>query len=513
MSEKVNSILIAEDQDIARLGLRLTLEKMSGVEVVGEAVDGEAVIDQCDRLHPDIILMDIDLPKVSGIEATKHLKKTKPEIRIIVFTSDSSDDTVFAAIGAGADGYCLKNVSAEQLRTAIDSVSKGAAWLDPKIAHRVLQAQVQAKAKIDKNESDAGKNISGRQTPLLDAQQMDVLQLIGKGMTIEQIASQKHVSPLVIETKLRTILGNVAMVPSQVVNSQGKTPSGNRQPIIPGLILSDRFIIEEKIGVGGVSTVYRGKDLSIGRTVAIKTLNRQNVEDELDVKRFLQEAKAASQISHTNVITIFDFGVTAEKQPYIVMDFIEGGSIEHLLADQKLTLKRTLGIFIQICDALTAAHKKGIIHRDLKPSNIMLVNTDDGSDMVKLVDFGMAKFILESEDLKLTKSGEICGTPTYMSPEHFQGRKLDARSDIYSFGCVLYEALTGNPPFDAVSVFEMMNCHLNEKPSRLPFLRPNKNVPPALESILFGLLEKEPEKRPQSISEVKTALQAVLQTL
>ncbi len=510
MAEKLNSVLIAEDQDIARLGLRLTLEKMSGIEVVGEAADGEAVIAQTEQLHPTIILMDIDLPKISGIEVTKQIKKTHPDIGIIMFTSDSSDETVFAAIGAGADGYCLKNVSSEQLRTAIDSVSKGAAWLDPGIAHRVLQAQVQAKAKVTSPEG-SGKNPSVNKA-ILDDQQIQVLNLIGKGMTIEQIASEIKQQPADVESKLRTILGNVALVPSQVVTSHARTPSGNRSLIVPGIILSDRFIIEEKIGVGGVCTVFRGKDLSIGRTVAIKMLNGQNLNDELDVKRFLQEAKAASAISHPNVITIFDFGVTSDKQPYIVMDYIEGMSIENLIIEQKLTLPRTLAIFLQVCDALIAAHKKGIIHRDLKPSNIMLVKTDDEIDMVKLVDFGMAKFIRESEDLKLTKSGEICGTPTYMSPEHFQGRKLDPGSDIYSFGCVLYEALTGNPPFEAVSVLEMMNCHLNEKPSRLPFLRPGKHIPEELESLLFKCLEKEPDQRPQTIAEVRAVLAKVLQS-
>ena len=143
----------------------------------------------------------------------------------------------------------------------------------------------------------------------------------------------------------------------------------------------------------------------------------------------------------------------------------------------------------------------------------MLLNTDDGSDVVKLVDFGMAKFIIESEDLKLSKTGDLCGTPTYMSPEHFQGHKLDARSDIYSFGCVLYEALTGSTPFTGVSIYDMMNCHVNEKPSRLPFLRPGKKVPDELESLLFKTLEKEPDKRPQSIVDVRTSLSQILKNL
>ncbi len=450
MNETKHRVLIAEDHDIARLGLRLTLEKMSDVEVVGEAADGDSVLALTEQLQPSIILMDINLPGISGIQATKIIKNTHPHIFIIMFTSDSSDETVFAALGAGADGYCLKNVSAEELRTAIDSVSQGAAWLNPGIGQRVLKTQVEARAKL-----------AGVEQPALIHQ------------STLQSGSTRTESPVVIK---------------------------------PGVVLAGRFKIEETIGAGGVSTVYRGKDLSIGRMVAIKMLHQQPLTDEKEVQRFLLEAKTASAISHPNVITIFDFGVTPQGQPYMVMDYIDGISLDELIKTSELTLQRIIGIFIQVCDAMIAAHKKGIIHRDLKPSNIMLVKTDDGTDSVKLVDFGMAKFFIESEDLKLSKTGDLFGTPLYMSPEHFQGLKLDTRSDIYSLGCVLYETLTGNPPFNGTSLFEVMNYHLNEKPSRLPFLRPGKALPDKLDSLLFSMLAKTLDERPASMAEIKVAL-------
>jgi serine/threonine-protein kinase len=235
-------------------------------------------------------------------------------------------------------------------------------------------------------------------------------------------------------------------------------------------------------------------------------LQQQPLTEDKDVQRFMLEAKAASAISHPNVITIFDFGVTAQGKPYIVMDYLDGISLDDLLKKQKVELKRILGILAQVCDAMTAAHKKGIIHRDLKPTNIMLIKTDDGTDFVKVVDFGMAKFLIESEDLKLSKSSDLFGTPLYMSPEHFQGLKLDVRSDIYGLGCVLYEALTGNPPFMGNSLFDVMNKHLNEKPSMMPFMRPGKGLSPELESLLLSMLAKDREQRPQTMAEVKACL-------
>lgn len=491
-AEKTNRILIAEDQEVARLGLRVTLEKMAGMQVVGEAVDGESVIKQVGEVHPNIILMDINLLGMDGIEATKRIKHSTPDIGILMFTADSSDDTVFAALGAGADGYCLKDISADQLRTAIDSVAKGAAWLDPGIAKCVLRSRVKARSNAVEHKAGGSKAADEHNVPL-DKHQTAILELVEQGLSVDQIANRLHMAQSLVELKLRSILGGAV----------------GKSSVQPGAVLSDRFAIESVIGSGGICTVYKGKHLTIGRPVAVKMLHQRPLTTDMEVKRFLQEARAASAISHANVVTIFDFGLTPEGQPYMVMDYIDGVSLEQLIKEQKLTVHKVLAIFIQVCDALAAAHKRGILHRDLKPSNIMLVKDDAGADMVKLVDFGMAKFIVESEDLKLSKTGDLCGTPLYMSPEHFKGTNLDARSDIYSLGCVMYEALTGNPPFSGISVYEMMNAHINEEPSRLPFLRPGKSIPTELETLLFKMLAKDPAQRPQSVTDIKSELSRI----
>ncbi len=525
MSLDKYTLLIAEDHDITRLGLRLTLEKMPDVEVVGEAIDGDSVLVQVEQFQPRIILMDVNLPGISGIQATKLIKSSHPNTGIIMFTSDSSDETVFAALSAGADGYCLKNVAADQLHTAIESVAKGAAWLDPGIAQRVLRAQVTAKQQEEQNRLAVNKDPI-RQNTFLDQDQLRLLELIEQGMKLDQIADKFEISQASVEEKLRTILASLTPQPAHVsakpalekkllgTESTIQSGSTSEQPgqIVPGIVLAGRFMIEAVLGSGGMSTVYKGKDLSIGRTVAIKMLHQQTLKEDKEIQRFLLEAKTASAISHPNIITIFDFGLTSAGQPYIVMDYIDGVSLDQLIQEKKLNLARTLDIFVQVCDAMTAAHKRGIIHRDLKPSNIMLIKGDEDRDVVKLVDFGMAKFIIESEDLKLSKTGDLFGTPLYMSPEHFRSEKLDPCSDIYSLGCVLYEALSGAPPFKGLSLYELMNSHIHEEPSRLPFLRPEIAIPPELESLLFNMLAKDVKMRPQSMTDIKSALLKVLKT-
>ncbi|HEY9712052.1 MAG TPA: protein kinase, partial [Chroococcales cyanobacterium] len=441
MTEQVASVLIAEDQDITRLGLRLTLEKIDGVQVVGEAVDGEAVVNQAKELRPQIILMDIDLPGVDGIAATKEIKQILPKTGIIMFTSDSSDESIFAALSAGADGYCLKNISADRLSTAINSVMQGAAWLDPGIANRVLRAHNQAKettASPDITETHA--RIAGRH--ILEESQVALLHCIEAGQSLEQIADQFHQEPQEIEKSVREVFGTFLQAytsKSKGGASQSGMPTGIVQgrslpPITPGTVLGDRYVIEAAIGTGGMSTVYRAKHQLMERLVAIKMLHQKHLTKDLQVKRFYQEAKAVSVLSHPNIITTFDFGVTPEGQPFLVMDYIDGSSLQDYIHEcSKIAgahnLARSMKIFIQVCDALAHAHKKGMIHRDLKPSNIMLVKPDDETedDFVKLVDFGIAKFLIDSElDLRLTKTGDLFGTPFYMSPEQCRGQAMDA---------------------------------------------------------------------------------------
>ena len=192
----------------------------------------------------------------------------------------------------------------------------------------------------------------------------------------------------------------------------------------------------------------------------------------------------------------------------MVMDYHQGQSLEnYLLANGPLPVEFGRDVFEQVCDALAAVHKTGIVHRDIKPSNIIV--SRDNPPVVKLVDFGIAKNIHSSKDrLKLTMTGEVVGTPRYMSPEQCTGRELDARSDIYALGCVMYECFTGKPTFEGDSFYDMVRQHVNDTPSRLPFFQPNIAVPKSLVEVIFKALKKDPNERFQTAKEMATALTA-----
>jgi tRNA A-37 threonylcarbamoyl transferase component Bud32 len=265
-----------------------------------------------------------------------------------------------------------------------------------------------------------------------------------------------------------------------------------------GTVVNDRYELLDKLGRGGMSEVYRARDLKIQRDVAVKLMHRHLAADEDAIKRFKREAVATSELKHQNIIDIFAFGIW-DNRPYIVMELIEGTNLFDLLkAEGHLSLERAMPIFSQVVDALEFAHSRGVVHRDLKPGNIMLVGSPP---TVKVVDFGIAKILPESgkEMQKLTQTGELFGTIIYMSPEQCMSMPLDGRSDIYSLGCIMYETLEGTPPLVANESIATMAKHLNEQVSD------GKLIAPAFMNVVRRCLEKEPQKRP-SAPELRTLL-------
>lgn len=283
-----------------------------------------------------------------------------------------------------------------------------------------------------------------------------------------------------------------------------------------GTVLSDRYDILEVIGTGGMGTVYKARQRLINRIVAIKMLHRDLINSSDAIRRFQLEAQAASRLSLPNILTIYDFGLTEEGQPYMVMDYLNGNSLDKVLASEPYLVPiRALTIFIQACAALHHAHQNGVLHRDIKPSNIMLVNYDDQCDFVKIVDFGVAKLLhqRDSQLMHLTVAGQVYGTPLYMSPEQCRGMELDKRSDIYSLGCALYRCLTGRDPISADSVLELMLKHINELPRRFNEICPELNLPVELEQVVFKALAKDPDQRYQTMNEFKQALDHIRERL
>lgn len=270
----------------------------------------------------------------------------------------------------------------------------------------------------------------------------------------------------------------------------------------------DKYEINEIVGVGGMGTVYKARHVLMDRIVALKVLRRELVHDKSMMARFQLEAKAVSRLKHPNVLAVHDFGVTPDQVPYLVMDLLDGITIADILENEgPLAPGRSINIFIQVCDALGHAHSKGVIHRDIKPGNIVVSKDNSGKDFALVVDFGIAKVFEEGKDVnKLTATGHIFGSPSFMSPEQCLGGNIDQRTDVYSLGCVIYEALTGVSALCGDSLLETLFKHVNEQPK--PFSQANKSVAqvPELESVVFKALSKKPDDRFQSMAEMADAL-------
>ena len=289
-----------------------------------------------------------------------------------------------------------------------------------------------------------------------------------------------------------------------------------KQDQVIGSLLQDKYHVMSEIGRGGMSIVYKARQEMMDRQVAVKMLQQGLMNDQTSIKRFQQEVQAASCLQHQNVITIFDFGVSATGQPYLVMDFLEGQSLSDVIkAENHITARRAAGIFVQACDALEHAHQKGVLHRDLKSSNVMLIEYDGSPDFVKVVDFGIAKLMPNSgqQQQNLTQTGEIFGSPIYMSPEQCLGMPLDARSDIYSMGTMLYEALTGQPPLLGANIIDTMQMHVETAPQTPSKIRSDLQIPKPIEMICLRALEKKAENRFRSMGEFRDALLAIVPLL
>jgi len=283
---------------------------------------------------------------------------------------------------------------------------------------------------------------------------------------------------------------------------------GTRLPQGVGLVgrtVGERYRILGRIGEGGMGTVYLCEHIALGKRMAVKVLRPEFSRDEELLRRFQHEARAASQIGQENIIDVFDFGHTAEGSAYFVMEALEGESLGRILTREgPMSLQRALPILMQICRALGAAHQRGIVHRDLKPENVFVVRREDGADFVKVLDFGISKSALASEAKRLTRAGSIIGTPEYMSPEQAAATSVDHRSDIYGFGVVAYEMLTGRLPFQGETPLATLLKHQSEAP--LPPSRLRQDLPVDVETLIMRALVKKPEGRQQSMAEVAADL-------
>ena len=264
-----------------------------------------------------------------------------------------------------------------------------------------------------------------------------------------------------------------------------------------GQIIKERYEIIQLLGEGGMSYVYKANDKQLKRTVAIKTLKPNYVQQEKFVERFKREAQTAANLNHPNIVQIFDWGIGDE--PFFVMEYIEGNTLTSIIAKRRtISLNDVLFIGAQVSSGLQAAHSKGLVHRDIKPGNIMI--TPEGK--VKVTDFGIVS--LQNEESDITKTGSILGTASYISPEQAQGKPVSKESDLYSLGTVLYELITGRPPFEGDTPIATATKHITDKPEKLSVFRPD--IPKGIENAVLKLLHKYPKDRFKNAEDLRAVL-------
>ena len=284
-------------------------------------------------------------------------------------------------------------------------------------------------------------------------------------------------------------------------------PSTLAEDKLIGTTIDNRYTVEGRLGEGGMGVVYQARHVTLRKPVAIKVLRK--AQEESAWKRFIQEAQTASMINHTNVVDLTDFGMI-EGHPYLVMEFLEGETLTEAITSGPLPPLRVCRIGAQIAKGLQAVHDKGIVHRDLKPDNIFLLEREGRQDVVKIVDFGLAKL---DAGQRLTQDGTVVGTAEYISPEQVTGRDTDARSDQYALGCILYEMLTSMLPFDGPTTTDVVYKHVYKQPIPPRKVRPEANIPEALEQVIARCMAKKPADRFEKMADVEQALSAIEQVL
>ncbi|HEY5921050.1 MAG TPA: serine/threonine-protein kinase [Kofleriaceae bacterium] len=307
----------------------------------------------------------------------------------------------------------------------------------------------------------------------------------------------------------RATFARATTAPSESDPPKRETSSSSASKLI-GLNIDGQFEIDGIVGGGAFGTVYRGRQSGLDRPVAIKVPTSEIAADPVMARRFAREARSAARIQHPGVVAIYAVGELADGRPYLAMQFVEGDPLDKVLAEGPLPPARALQIARQIASALSETHAADVVHRDLKPTNIMWRRDRNGDDRITIVDFGIAVCKPGNADATRLTAGGLIGTPHYMSPEQAHGEQVDARADLYALGCLLFELVTGAPPFEG-SGFEVLLAHLG-RPAPLPSER-NPNVPEAIDRLCTMLMRKKPEHRPQHADEVVALLDEAIAEL
>lgn len=529
------SILLVEDQEMLRLGVKLSLQGNNDLEIVGEAVNGPEAVNLARSLQPDLILMDIGLPEFDGIVATRRIK-SEGKSKILILSSHGEDECLYPSLEAGADGYCLKELSKDALLAAIRAVASGGTWLDEGIARRVINA-IHTRGMETSRESHQN---------LLDSKEKDLLNMLLEGKSTDVIGQEINLTSAQVHELTRAVLQKIAS--KDKIDNREKAitrlstehepvkrclychrklplefdhcPEDGERAILDnriGTTFANRYEILSLIGSGTGGSVYKARHKYLKLLSSIKILHPDLMRSLDLLHRFRMEAATISSLDHPNIISIKDFGISEEGEAFMVMEYFEGKSLDQVLEEERiLDYEKAIVIFSQICEGMQAAHEKGILHRDLKPSNILIYNSDHEALIAKVADFGTAKVLKggsQKENYLLhnitqTQNGQVLGTPLYMSPEQCQFRDLSPASDIYSLGCLMYQCLSGFPPIQGKDYMEVMYKHVYETPGELADTTIGPALPERLKAIVMSTLSKNSASRPQQMKELRAALLA-----
>jgi len=521
------SILIIEDDATLLRGLKDNFV-LRGYNV-RTACDGELGLEAALSLKPDLVLLDIMLPKLNGFEICRQIREAELDMPIIMLTAKGQEEDIVRGLNLGADDYMTKPFSVKELlaraasflrrrkSSAPETYAFGDCRLDLR-SHRLFR-------------NDEELALSPKEFRLLEL----FVRHSGRALTRDEIMNSVWGSDILVTSRsvdrcITTLRSKIEpnqrqprliqtirdvgyrFEPSQIeaeTEADLDSQAGESRTLPVGTQLGP-YSIRSLLGSGGMGDVYRAHDSRLARDVAIKVLPQHLARSSNALTRFKRETKAVAALSHATILAIYDVG-TDQDRTYAVMELLEGETLQERLKRGSLDWRQTVRVGIAIAEGLSAAHAKEIVHRDVKPSNIFL--TGDG--VVKILDFGLAQVEAaaspatspEASTLTLrTEPGAILGTAGYMSPEQIRGLPTDARSDIFSLGCVIYEMITGKGPFARPTAADSLAAALKDEPdlSCLP-----QEVPPELLRIVAHGLEPDPDRRFQSAQDLGFALEGI----
>jgi DNA-binding response OmpR family regulator len=482
-------ILVVDDDDDNRHVLGRRLER-HGYRVEF-AADGARALELVRARAFDLVLLDVMMPGLDGFAVLERLKADAATRDIPIVMVSALDDTtsVVRCIERGAEDYLPKPFDPVLLRARVSASLEKKRLRDAEVEYlRQVDRVIEAASAVEAGKYEAGRlaDVAGR------ADSLGRLARVFDGM-----ASQVRAR----EERLRA---QVAQLRRDIEEARGVAPRGGLPTALDpsalpiGRVFAGRYEILDVVGTGAMGTVYRARDRELDDEVALKALKPSLVKDPAHVERFKSEVRLTRRISHPNVVRTHEFG-EADGLHYLTMEYVAGITVEKLIATRGwVGVASTVAIARQVADALAVAHDHGVIHRDIKPQNLLL----DDAGVLKVMDFGVAR--LAQSASAVTERGLVVGTPYYMAPEQLLREQVDARSDLYALGVVLYTCLTGQLPFEAHTVVSLI-AKIVQQPLVAP-IDINEFVPPALSALVVRLLAKNPADRLQSAVELRRAL-------